>query len=314
MTASRLTVYSHIIEPRSAIRSRPAIRALRVPRIAGWIVLASVVLLLGREEVRASGRHRSRGERGRAERCSLRRSLRERDRTYGDIDRDGIGDFLVGAPGPDPNATVKGRVEVRFGPFPPSGNPVVLSASTTGTRFGAAVAPAGDVNGDGYADIIVGEPRYGAIQLGSDEGRAHLYLGSANGISASAAWTFTGEKSGAELGSSVAGLGDVDGDGFDDVAVGAPGHDGGKGRVYVFRGGPNGVAASPARTITGVESGARLGAMVARGRRRRGWVRDLLMGAPFECGTEPSRRGACVDPPRRRERDRFLGVVHGPRR
>ena len=89
--------------------------------------------------------------------------------------------------------------------------------------FGESVASAGDVNDDGYDDVIVGAKRY---ENGQDnEGGAFLYLGSASGLEASAAWTAESNQVGAEFGKSVASAGDVNGDRFDDVVVGAPGWD-----------------------------------------------------------------------------------------
>ena len=85
------------------------------------------------------------------------------------------------------------------------------------------MAGAGDVNGDGYADVIVGRLRYDAGE--SDEGAAFVFLGSASGIAdgnpATAAAQLESDQASAELGISVAGAGDVNGDGYADVIVGA---------------------------------------------------------------------------------------------
>jgi hypothetical protein len=86
-----------------------------------------------------------------------------------------------------------------------------------GAHFGYAVASAGDVNGDGFADVIVGEPGYD-VQGGDidPEGRVSVYLGSALGLQPDAAWTAIGTR---QFGSSVDSAGDVNGDGFDDVLI-----------------------------------------------------------------------------------------------
>jgi hypothetical protein len=101
--------------------------------------------------------------------------------------------------------------------------------------FGSSVASAGDVNGDGYDDIIVGA--YQNDSGGSDAGKAYLHLGSATGLSTTASWTATGEAGDDYFGSSVASAGDVNGDGYDDIIVGAHGNnDGGNdaGKAYAL--------------------------------------------------------------------------------
>ena len=111
------------------------------------------------------------------------------------------------------------------------------------------MATAGDVNGDGYADVIVGAPFYDNGQ--TDEGRAFVYHGSAGGLSGSAAWTAESDQAGASFGLSVATAGDVNGDGYADVIVGAPTTTNGQtneGRAYVYHGSAGGLSGSAAWT------------------------------------------------------------------
>ncbi len=118
--------------------------------------------------------------------------------------------------------------------------------------FGLSVATAGDVNGDGFSDVIVGAPGYNGPF--SDSGRAYLYLGTAAGLSSTVAWVNSGEQTGAYFGVSTATAGDVNGDGFDDVIVGAQFHDEAfsqQGRAYLYLGSASGLSETPAWTADG---------------------------------------------------------------
>jgi len=95
-----------------------------------------------------------------------------------------------------------------------------------GAWFGVSVGTAGDVNGDGYSDVIVGASYY------EDFGGVFVYYGSAKGLSMSADWTASGLSDYASFGRSVGTAGDVNNDGISDVIVGAYGEN----KVYVFHG------------------------------------------------------------------------------
>jgi FG-GAP repeat len=87
-----------------------------------------------------------------------------------------------------------------------------------GSGFGTSVASAGDQNGDGYDDAIVGSPTYSNGE--SLEGSATGFLGSASGLSRRPASLFESGQASAEAGISVASAGDVNGDGYADRIVG----------------------------------------------------------------------------------------------
>ena len=142
----------------------------------------------------------------------------------GDINGDGFEDVAVGAPSWF-HLSGQGRVFVYFGS--PSGPAEVadqlLDSSIDGEAMGRSLAGAGDVNGDGYADLIVGSSEWSG-----DTGRAQLFHGSATGLVTPSAWTVEWTQAEAHFGRALAGAGDVNGDGYADVLVGAPGHDNGQ--------------------------------------------------------------------------------------
>jgi len=148
-------------------------------------------------------------------------------------------------------ATEQGlRIEVddQGAAYPIEIDPVYTTATTTldgqtsGEKFGYAVSGAGDVNNDGYDDIIVG-----AYAYDSTTGRAYVYHGSASGIASTATSTLDGAAASTYFGFSVSGAGDVDGDGYDDVIVGAY-----RGTsAYLFHGSASGVATTATSTLSG---------------------------------------------------------------
>ena len=121
-----------------------------------------------------------------------------------------------------------------------------LTGEEQDSYFGESVATAGDVNGDGYADVVIGAWGYA-----SQTGRAYVYLGGASGLATPAATTLTGVAAGDHFGYSVAPAGDVNGDGYADVVIGARGYNSNTGRAYVYLGGASGLAATAATTLTG---------------------------------------------------------------
>ena len=177
------------------------------------------------------------------------------------------------------------------GPLAATG-PWMTSADRAAAYYGTAVATAGDVNGDGYDDVIVGAPGYN--NGAGEEGAVFVYHGSAAGLSTTANWRAVANRANAAFGFSVATAGDVNGDGYDDVLVGAPGpetDEQGKGRVFVYHGSASGLRTAPSAgagpspkpdgQIVFAQAGAKFGTAVATaGDLNADGFADILIGAP----------------------------------
>jgi hypothetical protein len=127
------------------------------------------------------------------------------------------------------------------------------------------VRAAGDVNGDGYSDVIVGADNFSNAE--DTEGRAFVFHGSKSGLSRSPAWRAEPDQADAFFGGDVAAAGDVNGDGYADVLVGASSLDvGGQeraGRAYLYLGSPTGLPDTPSWTADGEEPSANFGSSVS---------------------------------------------------
>jgi len=179
----------------------------------------------------------------------------------GDVNGDGFDDIIIGSPGADPNAVPVGAAYVVFGKA--SGFTAVLELTslvgTNGFRIvgesggdntGVSVSSAGDINGDGFADLIVGASD--ADPNGAYSGASYVVFGKASGFTADVSlfaldgtdgFQISGEAAGDFSGRSVHSAGDVNGDGFDDLLVGA------------FLASPNGAYSGQAYVVFGKASG-----------------------------------------------------------
>jgi hypothetical protein len=207
----------------------------------------------------------------------------------GDVNGDGFGDLIVGAPFHDNGELDAGRALLHLGSASgPSASPAwSWVGGGAGSELGAAVASAGDVNADGYGDVIVGAPRGTGNER--EAGRAHVFLGSPTGLAGDPDWSASGERTGAEFGAAVASAGDLNGDGYGDVIVGAPGSlkDGVRvGRVHVYLGMDSGLSLDADWTAVGEQAGARFGSSVASAGDVNGdGLSDIIIGAPgFDAG------------------------------
>jgi hypothetical protein len=186
-----------------------------------------------------------------------------------DFNKDGYDDMIVGASGADKAYIYSGRTGTLL---------CEMTGEGTGDYFGVSVASAGDINKDGYADVIVGANLNDAT--GTDAGRAYVFLGGQGpfptSLSASSAdFILAGEAPGVHFGVSVCGIGDVNGDSWDDFAIGAST---GLGKAYVF----SGQNASLLWTIIGEADGDAFGYSVSHaGDVNHDGYADLILGAPW---------------------------------
>ncbi len=192
----------------------------------------------------------------------------------GDLDADGVGDFLIGAPNLYGYSGRRASVELRSGA---DGSLIRRQVSVeTADEFGAAVAGVGDLDGDGHADFLVGAPAAKPLGLvGAGSAWVH------SGRDGQVLFRFDGDQAYASFGAAVAGPGDVDADGVPDLLIGAPDHAGlgppSAGLVDVY----SGRDGSRLHRFLGQHAWGELGAAVSgAGDQDRDGHADLLLGRP----------------------------------
>jgi hypothetical protein len=201
-----------------------------------------------------------------------------------DVNQDGFDDVVVGAPGFNSN---RGAAFLycgsRTGYYGPCWS---FEPATPTAKTGGAVS-LGDFNGDGYPDVVVGAQYYdGAPSSSDDRGAVYVFFGSLFGLNPVPDWTFVGLQPGGGAGNAVAGAGDIDADGFDELIVAAQRFDEaglpGAGRVYLFRGTPTGLQATPSWFLPGTQADALFGNSVAStGRFNDDLFADIVIGARY---------------------------------
>ena len=214
----------------------------------------------------------------------------------GDINGDEYADIIVGAPDAQSGGDNAGKAYIYFG-GPPSlmdtAADVIISGTDSSDNVGYSVSPAGDVNNDGFDDIIIsarnryqsGNPYageayifYGGSSLTNKDGYPDLLAEDADVI-------LKGEKAQDKFGSSVSWAGDFNKDGYDDVIVGAPLADVSindtRGRAYIYYGGTAMDSTADVK-ITGAANFDQLGYSLSRAGDMNGdGYGDVVIGAPM---------------------------------
>ena len=181
----------------------------------------------------------------------------------GDVNGDGLADVIVSSPGASANGiTSSGKAYVIFGrtesgvvnlsSIEAGNGGFVINGAAANDYAGDTVRSAGDINGDGFDDLVVGAPRADQIignQILGNLGKAFIVFGKTDTaqvnlssvVAGNGGFSLTGEVPGDYMGRSVRVAGDVNGDGFDDLVVGARNADvnglGDAGKAYVVFGG-----------------------------------------------------------------------------
>ncbi len=203
----------------------------------------------------------------------------------GDANGDGFADVIVAGAHFSGARYLQGRVALFLGNAAGRlGKPAWVGyGRAAGDYYGAFVAAAGDVNGDGLADALITDQAARSSDH-QEVGSVALYLGSKQGLEPEPVSRVTGWQPHARFGAAISGIGDVNGDGYADVAIGASNWSHRhpyEGAVFVYFGGPHGLPSRPDWRLFGGERDAWLGALMTRvGDVNHDGYADLLVGSP----------------------------------
>jgi hypothetical protein len=198
--------------------------------------------------------------------------------SVGDVNGDGYPDFMIGAYGFD---KFRGKVYLYLGSSRGYGKKAdwTFEGEDQGDWMGYGIGPAGDVKGNGYDDVLLGSKYHN--HPFHNAGKVYLFYGSSRGLSSTPDWVHYGEAAESRFGHHLSGAGDVNGDGYADVVVGAPGFDRSRGRAYLFLGSSSGLKDQPDSVMEGQVTGESFGTDVGSAEYTQGdGYAGVLVGGP----------------------------------
>jgi hypothetical protein len=203
------------------------------------------------------------------------------DAAAGDVNADGFDDLLVGALYHDNGQLDEGAAFLYMGSAAGLSFTPAWSAESNQviTYFGSKMA-SGDVNGDGYSDMMIGAHEYDYDQ--GNDGAVFIYHGSPAGLPANPSLVISGPAAGFNLSSGRMATGDVNGDGFDDLLVGAITFSNGQtneGAVFLYLGSPTGLSGTPAWMAEGGLSASSFGGRLGLGDLNADGLDDVVVSA-----------------------------------
>jgi hypothetical protein len=244
----------------------------------------------------------------------------------GDFDGDGRDDLAIGAPYEGRRAFRSGIVHILYGTSAglsaqrsqvwEQDSPGIDERAELRDQFGQSLAP-GDFDADGYDDLVAGAWWEDQRNLLSNEGTVHVIHGTSSGLDAARSQVWDQDRPGIEDATAISdnfgqalGVGDLDGDGFDDLAVGIPSADqgsdvhGNQGAVHLFYGSPVGLDARRDRYLTQASPGVRgraerfahMGESVSAADLDADGADDLVIGIPWKDGRRPDEGAVLVLP------------------